>query len=119
FHTGRYFIRVENAESLAAAASALPGDDVWLIEPLDARDGEGFFRKIRVMIVDRKLYPLHLAISRHWKVHYYTADMAQSVDNRVKEAPFLDDMASVIGARGVAALERIAAILDLDYGGID
>src|ERR1700726_2595543 len=75
FHTGRYFTRVESPESLAAAASELPGDDVWLIEQLDARDGEGMFRKIRVMIVDPKLYPLHLAISRAWMFHYFPADL--------------------------------------------
>jgi len=119
FHTGRYFTRVESAEKLAAAASALPGDDVWLIEQLDARDGEGMFRKIRVMIVDRKLYPLHLAISRDWKVHYFRADMAESADNRLHDRAFLDDMAGCIGPRGMAALERINAALDLDYGGID
>ena len=28
-------------------------------------------------------------------------------------------MASVLGQRGIAALERISAMLDLDYGGID
>ncbi len=64
----------------------------------------GMFRKFRVMIVDRKLYPLHLAISRDWKVHYFTADMADSADNRAKEAAFLHDMASVVGRRGMAAL---------------
>ena len=26
FHTGRYFVRVENPDNLAAAANALPGD---------------------------------------------------------------------------------------------
>jgi hypothetical protein len=119
FHTGRYFVRVESPEQLAAAASALPGDHVWLIEQLDARDGEGRFRKIRVMIVDRKLYPLHLAISHDWKVHYFRADMAESADNRLHDRAFLDDMAAFIGPRGMAALERINAALDLDYGGID
>src|SRR5580698_6394951 len=119
FHTGRYFTRVENAENLAAAASELPGDDLWLIEQLDARDGEGMFRKIRVMIVDRKLYPLHLAISRDWKVHYFRADMAYSADNRLHDRAFLDDMTGFIGLRGMAALGRINAALDLDYGGID
>jgi hypothetical protein len=92
---------------------------VWLIEQLDARDGEGMFRKIRVMIVDRKLYPLHLAISRDWKVHYFRADMAYSADNRLHDRAFLDDMAGFIGPRGMAALERINAALALDYGGID
>jgi hypothetical protein len=119
FHTGRYFIRAENPESLAAAASALPGDDAWLIEPLDARDGEGMYRKLRVMIVNRKLYPLHLAISRDWKVHYFRADMAESAANRSQDAAFLDDMAGFVGPRAMAALERINAALALDYGGVD
>jgi hypothetical protein len=119
FHTGYHFVRAETAHELAAAVEGFPGDAVWLIEQLDARDGEGMFRKIRVMIVDRKLYPLHLAISRNWKVHYFTADMAVSAAHRAQELPFLEDMAGFIGQRGVAALERIAAALDLDYGGID
>jgi hypothetical protein len=119
FHTGRYFIRVESLEDLGAALPVLPSDDVWLIEQLDARDREGMFRKCRVMIVDRKLYPLHLAISRDWKVHYFRADMARSAENRRKDGAFLDDMGNVIGQRGVATLEQISAMLGLDYGGID
>ncbi|MGH6673091.1 MAG: tetratricopeptide repeat protein [Xanthobacteraceae bacterium] len=119
FHTGRHFIRAETAEQLAAAVEQFPGDDAWLIEQLDARDGEGFYRKFRVMIVDRKLYPLHLGISRKWKVHYYTADMADSAPNRAIDGRFLSDMAGLMGARGTAALERISQVLDLDYGGID
>ncbi len=119
FHTGRYFVRVETADGLAAAAAEFPGGDVWLIEQLDARDADGFFRKCRIMIVEQKLYPLHLAISRHWKVHYFRADMADSAENRAQDAAFLDDMARVVGRRGMAALERICAMLDLDYGGID
>jgi hypothetical protein len=119
FHTGRHFVRVEQPGDLAAAARALPGDKAWLIEPLDARDGTGMYRKFRVMIVDRKLYPLHMAISRDWKVHYFRADMADSAENRAQEGPFLDDLVSFIGARGMAALQRINAALDLDYGGID
>jgi len=119
FHTGRHFIRVDSPHSLGAAAAQIPGDDVWLIEELDARDSEGLFRKYRVMIVGRKLYPLHLAISRGWKVHYFTADMADSPDNRARDAAFLNDMAGAIGPRGMAALQRIRVALSLDYGGID
>jgi Flp pilus assembly protein TadD len=119
FHTGHHFVRADNAEELSSAVAEFPGDDVWLIEQLDARDGAGMFRKFRVMIVDGKLYPLHLAISRNWKVHYFKADMADSALNRAIDAAFLQDMPRVIGERGVAALDRIRATLDLDYGGID
>jgi hypothetical protein len=119
FHTGRHFVRVETPEQLAGAIVKLPGEDVWLIEQLDARDNERTFRKFRVMIVDGQLYPLHLAISQDWKVHYFTADMAHSAENRSKDAAFLEDMTSAVGRRGIAALERIGKMLGLDYGGID
>jgi hypothetical protein len=119
FHTGHHFCRAENAAGLVAVVEKFPSQDVWLIEQLDARDREGMFRKFRVMIVDGRLYPLHLAISRNWKVHYFTADMAEQPGNRAEEARFLGDMMSVIGPSGFAALNRINATLDLDYGGID
>ena len=119
FHTGQHFVRVENLSELVAAVAQFPGDDVCLIDQLDARDADGFYRKLRVMIVDRELYPLHLAISRHWKIHYFKADMAHSAENRRVDEAFLNDMPHFIGARGMAALERINAALDLDYGGID
>jgi hypothetical protein len=119
FHTGHHFVRAETPAALAAAAEKFPGDDVWLIELLDARNAEGRFHKFRVMIVDRRLYPLHLAISGDWKVHYYTADMAHSADNRATEARFLQDMSAALGPRAMTALQRVVEALELDYGGID
>ena len=119
FHTGHHFARVTGPGELAAAVADFPGDEVWVIEQLDARDGDGMFCKFRVMFVDGGLYPLHLAISPQWKVHYFTADMARSEANRRRDAEFLTDMAGVIGPPGMAALERINAALGLDYGGID
>jgi hypothetical protein len=77
------------------------------------------YRKLRVMMIDGKLYPLPLARSKDWKVHYFRADMAASPDNRVVDGEFLDDMERAIGAPAVAALERICTTLDLDYAGID
>ena len=76
-------------------------------------------RKYRVMLIDGRLYPLHLAISVDWKVHYFTADMARSEVFRAEERRFLADMPGVLGPRALRALERIAAALDLDYAGID
>ena len=119
FHTGRHFLRVEEAGLLPAALAALPGERVTAIQFLEARAADGWVRKYRAMIVDGALYPLHLAIARDWKVHYFTADMDAHPEHRAEEAAFLADMAGVVGARGMAALARIAAVLGLDYGGID
>jgi len=119
FHTGRNFVRVDRRQGLDAAAGELPGDEMLLIQYLDARDRFGQSRKYRVMMIDGGLYPLHLAISDDWKVHYFTADMADRPDHRAEEAKFLTDMAGVIGQAAVAGLEAIAARLGLDYGGVD
>jgi hypothetical protein len=71
------------------------------------------------MAVNGRLYPLHAAISSHWKIHYFTADMATSPEHRTEDAAFLDDMTAVLGLRARAALEEIQMRLGLDYAGID
>ncbi len=71
------------------------------------------------MIIDGVLYPLHLAISADWKVHYFTADMAAHAAHREEERRFLDDMPAVLGNRAMAALAEIGAAMGLDYGGVD
>jgi hypothetical protein len=119
FHTGRNFVLVEHISDLAAAVADLPGHDLLAIEYLDARGCDGNARKYRVMFIDGVAYPLHLAISRQWKVHYFTSDMAERPDHRAEEAAFLADMTATLGARAVAALARISAALGLDYGGVD
>jgi CheY-like chemotaxis protein len=67
----------------------------------------------------RQEYPLHLAISQDWKIHYFSADMRDRADHRAEEASFLADMRGVLGHSAMAALERLAETLGLDYGGID
>jgi hypothetical protein len=119
FHTGQHFVRVERREQLASAIADLPGDVLLAIEPLDARGPDGRFRKYRVMIVGGALYPLHLAVSEHWKVHYFSAAMAEREDLRAEEARFLADMPGVLGPTATAALAAIGARLGLDYAGVD
>lgn len=119
FHTGQNFVMVGSAAELPAAAASLPSDDLLVIEYLDARSKDGNARKYRVMIIDGRIYPLHLAISHQWKVHYFTAGMADHADHRSEDAAFLNDMPAILGPKAVTALERIATELNLDYCGVD
>ncbi|MBV8927270.1 MAG: tetratricopeptide repeat protein [Bradyrhizobium sp.] len=119
YHTGRNFVLVEGAADLPAAAAQLPGEELLAIEYLDARGSDGNARKFRVMMIDGKLHPLHLAISQHWKVHYFTSDMADQPTHRAEEAKFLEDMPAVLGAKAMRALTAIQAALGLDYAGVD
>jgi hypothetical protein len=99
--------------------ASLPGRDLTVIEYLDARGRDGKSRKYRVMMIDGQLYPLHAAISSHWKIHYFSAEMANFPEHRTEDAEFLENMAGVLGPRAMTALETIQAKLGLDYGGID
>jgi hypothetical protein len=118
-HTGRNFLCIADQAALAPVLATLPGNDLLAIQYLDARGPDGFARKYRVMFVDGRMYPLHLAMSADWKVHYFTADMAAHAVHREEERRFLQDMAGVLGRRAIAALGHIAATLGLDYAGVD
>jgi len=124
FHMGRHFVMVDSPSQLAAAVAQLPGAGqaeakLMAIAYLDARGADGNSRKYRVMIVDGKLYPLHLAISPNWKIHYFSADMKDRPDHRAEEQAFLADMPGVLGAKAMNGLEKLQETLGLDYGGID
>ena len=71
------------------------------------------------MLVDGRLYPLHAAISRYWKIHYFSADMTDSAAHRAEDAAFLDDMPGTLGPKTLAALRHIQSTLGLEYAGID
>jgi tetratricopeptide (TPR) repeat protein len=119
FHTGKHFVEVLSPGELAAAAGAIPGEGVLVIERLDARGPDGNARKYRAIAIDGVLYALHAAISRDWKVHYFSADMRAFAEHRAEDAAFLADMPGVIGARAMNALDGIVRELGLEYAGID
>ncbi len=119
FHTGLHFLRVDNFEGLAAALAELPGQELIVMQYLDARGADGKSRKYRAMLVDGHIYPLHVAISSHWKIHYFTAEMASNPQHRAEDAAFLEDMPGVLGPLAMKALRQIQSTLALDYAGID
>jgi hypothetical protein len=115
YQAGRYFERA----GLAAALARVPGEELFAIEFIDMADAHGDVRKYRLLFIDGRLYPVHLAISNQWKVHYFSSTMAERADHRAEEGRFLADMPGVLGAPAMAALEGIARAVSLDYGGID
>ena len=119
FHAGQHFVRVERREDLQAALEALPGEDAIAMSVLDARGQDGYHRKYRALAIGGKWYPLHLAASPDWKVHYFSAGMGSRAEHREEERRFLDDMPGVLGPRACAALAAIADTVGLDYFGVD
>lgn len=119
FHNGRHFVKVVDPSELPHCLAPLPGEQLVVLQFLDSRSIDEKVRKYRVMMINGSMYPLHLAISSDWKIHYVTADMSDSVAHRAEEARFLEDMPYVLGPRATAALEHIQSELALDYAGVD
>jgi hypothetical protein len=119
YHTGEHFVMVERAEDLTQAAASLPGTELFVMAYAETRGADGRWRKYRAMIVGGALYPLHLAVSAQWKVHYFSAETAANDAHRAEERAFLEDMPGVLGDPAMRALHGVAAVLGLDYAGID
>jgi tetratricopeptide (TPR) repeat protein len=117
-HGGAGLALALDAAGLAAVDLTNAGD-VYVTAFVDYRSPDGFYRKYRVIYVDRKAFPYHLAISRNWMVHHRSSEMADDPVRKSEELAFLRDPAAAIGARAKAAIEAIGRRLDLDYGGID
>ena len=108
-----------------AASGELPGavasdaDAFYFIGFHDFHSADGCYRKYRMIYVDRRPYPYHLAIADAWLVHYQTAHMRELPWKREEERRFLEDPRAALGEGPYRALEAIGRRLDLDYGGID
>lgn len=119
FHGGNYFVRVESENELQSAFKELPGDSLLAIEFLDSCSEDALFRKYRVMFINGVLYPIHLAISAQWNIHYFSSDMEENEPYRNEEASFLNDFGAYLGNAAISALKCISRTLALDYCGID
>ena len=117
-HGGDDVVLLESAEQLAEAPLRKT-DTYYASNYVDYRSPDGCYRKYRIVFVDRKPLPYHLAIGAHWMVHYETAGMAGVPWKQAEEASFLADPWQAIGTPAMEAVSAIGRILDLDYCGVD
>jgi len=119
FHGGNYFVKVDSQDALNSSIDGLPGDNLLAIEFLDPGSGDGLFRKFRVMAINGHFYPIHLAVSTQWKVHYFSSDMEENEKYRAEEDAFLSDFRTFLGQDVISVLDKIRLAIGLDYCGMD
>ncbi|HEV7833493.1 MAG TPA: hypothetical protein VGP09_08960 [Caballeronia sp.] len=117
-HGGDGLILCDTIETLETRLSTQEGAQ-YLTAFRDCQSADGFYRKYRVIYVDRRPLPYHLVISPHWIAHYFSADMESHAWKLDEERRFLQDPRAALGERAMNAIEAIGRWLDLDYGGID
>lgn len=117
-HGGEGMRKFDSFSQLTMAA-ALASGTYYVSEFINYISTDGYYRKYRMAFVNRKPYPYHLAISKHWKVHYVTAEMQSDQWKLQEELAFLRDPTEALGPAAIEALESIGEVLNLDIGGID
>ncbi len=115
-HGGRDLRRIESAEELKRAQAR---GDHYATAFQDYRSADGFYRKYRMIFVDRRPFAYHLAIGPDWMVHHGTAGMGDDALRRAEEVLFLDDPVASLGPEAMTAIAEIGWRLDLDYAGVD
>ena len=118
-HGGENLALLRDEADKQAFLAAAAAEQTMLTPFQDFQSADGYWRKYRLIFVDRKVYPYHLAIGEGWLVHYWRAEMGRSDWKRAEEERFLADWRSVFGPTAADAVEEAARRLDLDYGGMD
>ena len=118
-HAGRNLELIARPELFSDYLATCDDNEFFLSDYIDYRSGDGVFRKYRIVFVDGKAYPCHMAIADQWKVWYMNADMVTNAEKRAEEEAFMSDFDHGFAARHHAALSEIVKHVDLDYFGID
>jgi hypothetical protein len=116
-HGGEGVVLIERPEQFMSLVPDAPV--IYATEFFDYRSPDNWYRKYRVICIDRKPYPYHLAIGPNWLVHHWTTGMEHDAGRREEERQFLTNPETVLGDKVWATLEDIGATLDLDFAGID
>ena len=118
-HGGDVFEKFEDVAALAVFLAAQADHDRYVIDYIDYRSVDGFFRKYRFLFIGGEILPYHLAIGDDWKLHRDSTEMGRHVWMQDEEEGFLRDPEQVFGAAHYEALRLIRDRIGLDYFGID
>ncbi len=115
-HGGKGLVVVQTADDLAGIDVA---EGAYATEFVDFRGPDACYRKYRMIFIDRRPYPYHLAIANGWLVHYDSAQMPGNAERQAEELRFLDDPRAALGEAAMDAVTALGKRLDLDYAGVD
>ena len=117
-HGGDHLEKLETPEDLQNV-TCFDAEAYYASNYIDYRSSDGFYRKYRIIFINRQAFPYHLAISPNWIVHYLSADMPDIRWKLDEELVFLETPRRAIGDKAMDAIERIGQAMNLDYCGVD
>ncbi len=118
-HAGRGLVKLDTAGAIDAYLAGQRSAEFFLSPYVDYRSADGQFRKYRVIWIDGRPYPCHMAIADQWKVWYYNAGMVDSPAKRAEEEQFICAFDEGFAHRHAAVLAAVVERFGLEYVGID
>ncbi len=121
-HTGRTVALIRDDAELTAYFAGAKGETFYVIQYVEERFGDGsFYNKKRVFFIGGRLYPVVSHIDTVWNVHGFNRVAVMRVHPWMQEheRDFVEDPIRVVGAENYRRLEEIAALVGLDFFGID
>ncbi|RXH20029.1 tetratricopeptide repeat protein [Bradyrhizobium guangzhouense] len=118
-HGGDLFEKLEDVAALISFLATHAEHDRYVIDYIDYRSADGYFRKYRFLFVGEEILPYHLAIGEDWKLHRDATEMGSHAWMQAEEEHFLHAPGQVFSPRHFAALRVIRDRIGLEYFGID
>ena len=117
-HAGHNLEKVDDAAALADYLARVAAKELFIARFIDYRSDDGYFRKMRVALIDGVPYACHMGVSQHWMIHYLNAGMYEEEWKRKDEAKFMANFADFARHHG-DALRAIAERTQLGYVCVD
>ena len=114
-HGGKNLAKIDNAADLAAYVAGLAEREFYLSNYIDYRSSDGQFRKYRLAMFAGRSFACHMAISSHWMIHYFNADMTGSEAKRREEEQFMSNFEHSFAQTHEQGLASIFRSLGLDF----
>ncbi len=120
-HAGEGMEQVLDHLHLGAILSVNDAEAFYLAPFVEYAGPNGLYAKARVVLIGGRPYPVHLALSEHWIVHYLSAAMSGNTDRREAEQSWFEsfDDATGFARRHAGAFAAMQARVGLDYWGLD
>jgi hypothetical protein len=114
-HAGEGLKKIDSASDLERYPNEVECDHYYIAPFVDYRNADGLFRKYRIVLIEGAPFAVHMAISRHWMIHYLNAEMTNNEANRRQEAAFMEAFATDFALRHAEAFRAVRQRTGLDY----
>ncbi|MFI4933444.1 MAG: RimK family alpha-L-glutamate ligase [Caulobacterales bacterium] len=118
-HAGAGLEKLVSSNALAAYLQQQAGEAFYLTPFIDYRGSDGFYRKLRVALIDGRPFISHMAVSDYWMIHYLNAGMDRDASKRAEEAATMASFETGFAARHAGAFQALAQRFGLDYFAVD